>query len=169
LGFATSWASRRRGRLSDAILEEPGYILLYQARGGPIRTFIKDTINTCGGEVFVFAHSLGGIMVVDLLATERVPSVMGLITVGSQAPFLYETGALVSLSPDAPLPSHFPPWLNVYDRSDFLSYVAAGVFPGSKIIDFEAISHQPALQAHSAYFTNDAVWRRIAKFVGTLT
>ena len=105
-----------------------------------------------------------------------MPRVRGLITVGSQAPFLYETGALVSLLPNDPLPAHFPPWLNVYDRSDFLSYLAAKVFdPDDEtskarraIIDFEAISRQPFPQSHSAYFTNVAVWRRIATFVNTL-
>ena len=67
-GFATRLASRRRGRLSDAILEEPGDILLYQSRGTPIRDRIRQLIAECDDDVFVFAHSLGGIMAVDLLA-----------------------------------------------------------------------------------------------------
>ena len=175
MGFATRWASRRRGRISDAVLEEPGDILLYQARGAPIRQFIRDAIDGCEDDVFVFAHSLGGIMAVDLLAAGEVARVKGLITVGSQAPFLYETGALVTLSPQDSLPAHFPPWLNVYDKSDFLSYLAAKVFANpaagaaSRIFDFEAVSRQPFPQSHSAYFTNPAVWRRIATFVTTLT
>ena len=58
-----------------------------------------------------------------------VPRVKGLITVGSQAPYLHEIGGLWGLAPGtAELPSHFPPWLNLYDPYDFLSYVVAPVF-----------------------------------------
>jgi hypothetical protein len=171
-GLATRWATARRARLTDAALEKPGDVLLYQSRGAAIRAHIREEIDRCtddGGAVFLYAHSLGGIMCVDLLAREAIPSVKGLITVGSQAPFLYETGALVSLAPDEPLPAHFPPWLNVYDKADFLSYMAGRVFNRETIQDFEVRSRQPFPEAHSAYFGNVKLWREIATFVRSLT
>jgi hypothetical protein len=176
-GMTTRWAMERRGRLSDTALEKPGDVLLYQSRGAAIRAYIREEIDRCcdrgadgdADTVFLYAHSLGGIMCVDLLAQEAIPVVKGLITVGSQAPFLYETGALVSLTPDEPLPTHFPPWLNVYDKADFLSYMAGRVFNRETIEDFEVISRQPFPEAHSAYFGNARLWRKIAAFVGSLT
>jgi hypothetical protein len=175
-GLATRWAAKRRGRLSDAAINEPGDVLLYQSRGAAIREYIREEINRCNGHhdrdenaVFLYAHSLGGIMCVDLLAREAIPAVKGLITVGSQAPFLYEAGALVSLAPDESLPEHFPPWLNAYDKSDLLSYMAGRVFNRETIEDFEVTSRQPFPEAHSAYFGNAALWRKIAAFVGSLT
>lgn len=165
-GMATRWVAKRRGRLTNAALEEPGDILLYQARGGVIRSFIREEIARYeDDDVFLFCHSLGGIMAVDLLAQEAIPAVKGLITVGSQSPFLYETGALVSLGPNEPLPAHFPAWLNAYDKSDFLSYMAGRVFNRSTIEDFEVTSRQPFPEAHSAYFGHARLWRKIADFV----
>jgi hypothetical protein len=168
-GLATRWAARRRGRLTDAALEPSGDVVLYQARGEPMRRFVHDAIARVGGEVFVLAHSLGGIMSVDLLARQVTPAVRGLITLGSQAPYLYEIGALTSLAPSDPLPEHFPPWLNVYDRSDFLSYCAGDVFRSRSIVDFEATSRAPFPESHSAYFSDARVWRRIARFVSDLS
>lgn len=167
-GLATRWARKRRGRLSDAILEEPSDILLYQARGAPIRAAIADAVRAVRGDVVIFAHSLGGIMAVDLLVTEHLADVKGLVTVGSQSPLLYEIGALVSLGPSGRLPDHFPRWLNIYDRSDFLSYLAAPTFDDARIRDIEVASDQPFPQAHSAYFTNPDVWKAVASFVSSL-
>ena len=39
-------------------------------------------------------------------------------------------GELASLQAPAALPDEFPPWLNLFDRSDFLSFVAERLFPG---------------------------------------
>ena len=84
-----------------------------------------------------------------------------LVTVGSQAPFLYEIGALWSLTHDDPLPAHLPPWLNIYDTRDLLSYVGGRLFPG-RVEDVEVNNGQPFPQSHSAYWTNPKVWDAIA-------
>ncbi|MEK8145750.1 hypothetical protein NKH18_44170 [Streptomyces sp. M10(2022)] len=55
-----------------------------------------------------------------------------LVTVGSQGPFLYETGALPTLAHPDPLPGHVPPWLNLFDRRDLLGYAAEPVFRGGR-------------------------------------
>jgi hypothetical protein len=85
------------------------------------------------------------------------------VTVGSQAPFLYEIGALPSLEPADPLPDHFPQWLNIYDRRDILSYVGAGVLGADKVTDVQVDNNQPFPQSHSAYWSNDDVWNAIAQ------
>ncbi len=119
----THYLRRGRGKLSDAVLPaSSGDILLYQARGEPIRQFIRQQIEQAEPPVVLLAHSLGGIACVDLLVQhERMRQLVQLlVTVGSQAPFLYEIGALQSLPPDQKLPADFPSWLNIYDLNDFL-------------------------------------------------
>ena len=87
-----------------------------------------------------------------------------LITVASQAGFFYEVDGLVSLPFPQALPGHFPGrWLNIYDRSDFLSYRGEGAFPG-RCTDLEVASGQPFQQAHSAYWENPDVFRAIGEF-----
>jgi hypothetical protein len=151
-----------RNNLSEAISLPVGDIILYQTHGQKIRHFIRSKIEKATAPVSVVAHSLGGIACVDLLAFPKPPNVARLVTVGSQAPLLYEIGALASVARPNPLPKCFPAWLNVYDRNDFLSYAAARLFKNAQ--DFEAESGQPFPDSHSAYFTNDDVWTKIRKF-----
>ena len=91
---------------------------------------------------------------------EALPEVALLVTVGSQAPFLYEINALHSLRYGQPLPPHFPPWLNIYDLRDLLSYIGAGVFP-NRTQDVLVDNRQPFPHSHSAYWTNDATWNAL--------
>jgi pimeloyl-ACP methyl ester carboxylesterase len=126
--------------------------------------------------VVLLGHSLGGVVCFDLLASGvlldgaatgpggRPGQVEGLVTVGSQAPLLYELDALPSRPYGSGLPGGFPHWVNVYDRRDLLSYLAAGVF-GPGVTDVEVDNRQPVSAAHSAYWTND---RFYAALVGVL-
>jgi hypothetical protein len=149
---------RARGSITDAAAPAAGDILRYQARGDGVRRFIRQAIDQAAGDqVTVIGHSLGGVACVDLFAEAAHVRVDRLVTVGSQAPFLYEIGALVSLKPGAQLPDHFPAWVNVYDRRDILAYVAEAVFPG-RVTDVAVDNRQPFPQAHSAYWANRAVW-----------
>lgn len=147
-----------------------GDILLYQARGERIRAFITGAIDAASKiddePVILLAHSLGGIACIDLLIATHQPNVKGVITVGSQAPFLYEIGALTQLEAPDELPSHMPPWLNIYDQDDMLSFKAVPIMKGGNgISDREIRSHQPFPAAHSAYWSNPPVWEQIKAFV----
>jgi hypothetical protein len=104
-------------------------------------------------------------MSVDLLVLQALPQVRLLMTVGSQAPFLYEIGALPSLRRGQPLPDHFPDWLNVYDLNDLLSFTGQGIF-GDRVSDLRVESRQPFPTAHSAYWSNPAVWRALTARLG---
>jgi hypothetical protein len=169
LNMITQRIARRRGALTDATAPAAGDIMRYQARGSGIRNYIRQVVADAVADdpapsVTLLAHSLGGIACVDALVETPIAGVDRLITVGSQAPFLYEIDALASLPYGAALPDHFPPWLNIYDRRDFLSYVGAVLFPG-RVTDHRVDNEQPFPQAHSAYWRNDAVWQRIAEFL----
>jgi hypothetical protein len=163
----TRYARRRRGKLSEQNFAAAGDILFYQARGQTIRDFIRQTIEASPPPRVLLAHSLGGIACVDLLVERELAEVELLVTVGSQAPFLYEMDALVSLRINERLPGHFPKrWLNIYDPRDFLSYQARDIFynperPEIEIRDERVDNGQPFPQAHVSYWRNQQVWEKI--------
>ena len=165
----TNFAKRHRGGISDATTPGVGDIARYQSRGAEIRNYIAHRAQQTGASI-ILSHSLGGIAALDWLAsTEYAQSnraVQHLITVGSQAPCLYEMDALVSRPYGAGLPDSFPKkWLNIFDRADFLSYLAQPVFP-LNARDVEVDNGQPFPDSHSAYWHNDSqVWKSIASFL----
>lgn len=161
LRVGTRKGVRRRGAITDASNPAIGDILLYQVRYQPIRDLIRQKIANAPKPCVLLAHSLGGIACVDLLVAEPL-EIQSLITVGSQAPFLYEINALQSLPFGQDLPAHFPRWLNIYDLRDFLSYRGSAIFPG-KVRDVQVDNRQPFHWSHSAYWSNEQVWRAIAK------
>jgi pimeloyl-ACP methyl ester carboxylesterase len=159
---ATRILRQHRHHITDPAALRIGDILLHQSRRAAIRDFIREKIEKAQPPVILVAHSLGGIACFDLLALPDPPAVARVVTVGSQAAFFCEIGALTSLKRPQPLPVGFPPWLNVYDRNDFLSYTAKRLFPGVK--ELEARSGQAFPESHSAYFANDEVWQAIRNF-----
>jgi hypothetical protein len=162
LKIGTNKIARKRGAISDATYPATGDILLYQVRGGGIRKFIEMAIHKTAKPLVLLTHSLGGIACVDLLAQKKLDGVVNLITVGSQAPLLYELNALWSLPYGDPLPASFPDWLNIYDKHDFLSYIGADLFP-NRVTDVLVNNGQPFPQSHSAYWNNTEVWKAIAR------
>ncbi|MGT2445905.1 hypothetical protein ACU4I5_26935 (plasmid) [Ensifer adhaerens] len=109
-------------------------------------------------------HSLGGIACVDLLAMPEAPKVHRLVTFGSQSPYFYEIDALTSVKKPDVLPKGFPPWLNLFDRNDFLSFVGERLFPG-QVEDFEVKSGASFPESHSAYLGNEDVWTKVRGFI----
>ncbi|MEH2198286.1 hypothetical protein [Nostoc sp.] len=156
----TNYIRGNRLELTDKISPMPGDILLYLTRGEKIREFIKQQIEQAEPPVVLIAHSLGGIACVDLLVQQQLSQVELLVTVGSQAPFLYEINALHSLEYGQLLPEHFPEWLNIYDLRDFLSYVGKNIFP-DRVQDVRVDSRQPFPRSHGAYWTNAKTWEAI--------
>ncbi|MGW1025770.1 alpha/beta fold hydrolase [Streptomyces sp. NPDC002577] len=159
-GAAARAALRRRRALTEAAHPAAGDILRYLSRGEPLRAELRALIAELPAPVVLIGHSLGGIIALDTLVGALLPQVRLLVTAGSQGPFLYESGSLPSLSHPQPLPSHVPDWLNLYDPRDLLAYLGAGLFPG-RVTDVSVDSRQPFPAAHSAYWTNPAVYRHI--------
>jgi hypothetical protein len=58
------------------------------------------------------------------------------------------------------LPNSLPPWLNIYDLKDFLSYVGGDLFPG-RVVDHRVDNRQAFPASHSAYWYNPMVWEAI--------
>jgi pimeloyl-ACP methyl ester carboxylesterase len=142
-----------------------GDILRYQRDGTAIRAFIRDRILASPPPVYLLAHSLGGVICFDLLCLEDLSShVAGLITVGSQAPLLYEMDNLSGVRFEEPLPTQVPPWLNLYDQRDLLSFVGSSLFP-QRVEDVEVDNRQPFPNAHTSYWTNSLLWDTISTWI----
>ena len=156
----TSMIKGERSEITESIITIAGDILLYQTKGELIRQFIQQTIEKAEPPVVLLTHSLGGVASVDLLVKQHLTKVALLITVGSQAPYLYEKNCLYSLEHGEQLPNHFPKWLNIYDSRDFLSYVGAAVFP-NQVEDVEVNNKQPFPQSHNYYWENQETWDAI--------
>jgi len=165
--IGTARGRRNKRALSDGTSFLAGDIILYQVRGEQIRQFICDRIRGLDREVAVLGHSLGGIAAFDVLVqNDFADRVKALITVGSQAPFFYEINALVSMPFGKKLPDHFPSkWLNIWDPNDFLSFLAEGIFSRDAVEDYGVQSGVPFPDSHSAYWDQEAVWKKIGSFL----
>jgi hypothetical protein len=163
---ATAYISGRRLDLTGLSLPGIGDILLYQRRGEEILDDIATELNRCMPPVVAVGHSLGGIMLVDLLSRSKRAKVDLLVTVGSQSPLFFMIDALGELRPTTPTPGPpFTPWLNIYDRSDLLSYCAERIFGRiPNIVDREVSSGVPFPESHSAYWHQPAVYELISEF-----
>ena len=161
--WATDVLLPHRARLVRDAALGPADILLYQRDGAPMRAVVARALNQArarGGPVVALGNSLGGIILVDLLAESASPKPDLLVTVGSQAPLLHTFGGLRSGSADRP---PFQPWLNIYDRRDLLGFVAGPVWPAEAgIVDREVDLGVGFPDAHgSTYLANDQVYRHI--------
>ncbi|MGI5461112.1 alpha/beta fold hydrolase [Streptomyces sp. CA-249302] len=166
-----------RGRLTNSSAPALGDILRYQSKGADLRDHLRQHIATEAGPAaptVLIGHSLGGVALVDLLALsaaqgQPLSGIRLLVTVGSQAPFLHELGALTGLEPGAGLPDGFPRWLNVYDRQDLLAFLAEPIFPADpRVTDHEVVSGQPFPPSHSAYWKTDSLYDGVAEAVAEL-
>lgn len=158
-GRATASLVRHRDSLSAAVSPLAGDILLYQRDGTPIRDFVRTVVERAEPPVVLLAHSLGGVVCLDLLASTDLPVAL-LVTVGTPAPLFYELDALWALRPGDPLPGSFPTWLNIYDQRDLLANVASGLFD-SRVTDKRVDNGLPFHRCHGAYWYSDSVWDAI--------
>jgi hypothetical protein len=160
--LASRAAVRRRSAITRATHPAAGDILRYLVVGDAHRAHLADLVRAQPAPVVLVCHSLGGIIAVDTLVMTPLPGVALLVTAGSQAPFLYETGALPSLRYPQPLPPTFPAWLNIYDPRDLLAFAAQPLFPGHAT-DVPLSSGQPFPHSHSAYWNNPALYEAVAR------
>jgi hypothetical protein len=152
---------RHRGRLLTRATPALGDILLYQARGKPLRTFLAERVREIAGPVALLGHSLGGVACFESLVAHDLPNVRVLITVGSQVPYLYGLDALATHRLGAPLPGHFRArWVNVVDQEDLLAFPAEDHFEG-RVTDIEVDTREPFPRAHGSYWTTPQVYEAV--------
>ena len=172
LKIVTNYFEDRRESLMDAVgaqmlADVIGYQLHRESVQKVLRTELTKARRAAGKRpVLPIALSLGGIALVDLLASWPEAPVEACVTVGSQAPLLYTFNAIPSMPYDEADPPRLPvPWLNVYDSRDFLSFVAEPLFRRSdglaSVVDLRVSSGKDFPRSHSAYWELPAVWDAI--------
>ena len=170
--LVTNYFEERRESMLDALgAQLLADVLGYQQHRASIqdvlRTELARTAKAArGGPVLPVGLSLGGIALIDLLASWPDAPVEACVTVGSQAPLLYTFDAIPSLPYDEADPPHLPvPWLNVYDSRDFLSFVAEPLFRRTdglaSVVDLRVRSGKDFPRSHSSYWELAPLWDAI--------
>ena len=173
LKLVTNYFEDRREQLLDVIgpqllADVIGYASHRDSIHAVLRTELGRAARAARGRpVLPVALSLGGIALVDLLASWPEAPVEACVTVGSQAPLLYTFDAIPSMPYDEADPPRLPvPWLNIYDTRDFLSFLAEPLFRRSdglaSVVDLRVRSGRDFPKSHSAYWDLDSVWEAIA-------
>lgn len=173
LRLVTNYFESRR----ESMLETMGAQLLadvigYHQHRASIQEVLREELAKAsraarGRPVLPVGLSLGGLALVDLVASWPEAPIETAVTVGSQAPLLYTFDAIPSMPYDEADPPHLPvPWLNIYDSRDFLSFVAEPLFRRSdglaSVVDLRVHSGRDFPRSHSAYWELGPVWDAIA-------
>jgi len=173
LRLVTNYFEGRRDVLIDTIgAQMLADVIGYREHRASIQDVLQSELSTAGKAarglpILPVGLSLGGIALVDLVASWSEAPVEACVTVGSQAPLLYTFDAIPSLPYDEADPPRLPvPWLNVYDSRDFLSFVAEPLFRRTdglaSVVDLRVQSGRDFPRSHSAYWELPAVWDAIA-------
>lgn len=170
--LVTNYFEDRRESMLEALgAQLLADVLGYQQHRASVHEVLKAELTRAanaarGRPILPVGLSLGGIALVDLLASWPAAPVEACVTVGSQAPLLYAFDAIPSLPYDEADPPHLPvPWLNVYDSRDFLSFVAEPLFRRrdglASVVDLRVQSGKDFPKAHSAYWELAPLWDAI--------
>ena len=173
LKLVTTYFEGRREMLMDTVgAQMLADVIGYHEHRDSIQKVIRAELTKAarvarGRTILPVGLSLGGIALVDVIASWDDAPVEACVTVGSQAPLLYTFDAIPSLPYDEADPPRLPvPWLNVYDSRDFLSFVAEPLFRRSdglaSVVDLRVHSGKDFPRSHSAYWELPAVWDAIA-------
>lgn len=171
--IATNYFEDRREALFDVLGPQlMADVIGYHAHRDSIQRVLRAELTRAaaaadGRPVLPVALSLGGIALVDLLASWPEAPVEACVTVGSQAPLLYTFDAIPSMPYDEASPPHLAvPWLNIYDSRDFLSFLAEPLFRRSdglaSVVDLRVRSGKDFPKSHGAYWELPSVWDAIA-------
>lgn len=153
--LSEQFAKRRTTLMQQHILVAAD-VLFYQRHSEKIRAHVRKEIQDLKPPRLILGHSLGGIILVDtLFGQDAVPiDVKLLVTFGSQSPLLQALEAFGDVKPDK------IPWLNVWTRFDFVSFLASGLWPG-KVTDEEIAVDVGFPEAHGAYYESKEFYDKV--------
>ena len=168
-------------RLSQVL----GDVLVYQRRREEIQARVREVIadvdpalgRGADHPVDVVAHSLGGVIAVDMATADEPLWIRTLVTFGSQSPFFHvcdpRGGELKPFDGTdlVQLPPSLAAWTNLWEPLDVVAFIAAKIFQlpdGSSPTD-RAVPHlaSSGLWTHSAYWDLVSVAGDIATALGT--
>ncbi|MGK2904020.1 MAG: hypothetical protein ACSLE7_14300 [Mycobacterium sp.] len=175
--------SHLRTALLPGITRAVGDILVYQRQGDAIRDRVRSVIDavdpslgrSANHPIDVLAHSLGGVIAVDMAISEDPLWIRTLVTFGSQPSFFHvcdPRGGQIEPYTGAPvaLPESIGAWTNLWEPLDPLAFIASRIFNlhnGSRPEDAE-VAHlaSSGLWTHSDYWRIEDVARKIRGALG---
>lgn len=173
--------SHLRTAMLPGVAQGVGDILVYQRHQERIRARVREVVASVDPElgrsperpIDVVAHSLGGVIAVDMATADDPLWVRSLVTFGSQSPLFHvcdpRGGKLDSFDGAAlvRLPPSIAAWTNLWEPLDVLAFVAARVFQlhDGSAPDDRAVPHvaSTGLWSHSAYWTLESVATAIGR------
>ncbi|MGF1429633.1 hypothetical protein [Kitasatospora sp. LaBMicrA B282] len=159
-----------RSRFGPGTTRFLGDVLVYQRHRATIHARVRAAVDavdpalgrTPGRPVRVVAHSLGGVIAVDMATADQPLWTSELLTFGSQAAFFHlcdpRGGQLAPHSGTGlvALPASLARWTNLWEPLDVLAFRAAGVF---RLADGGAPTDLPVGHlASTGLWTHSAYW-----------
>jgi hypothetical protein len=159
-----------RSRFGPGTTRFLGDVLVYQRHRDAVHARVRQVIDEVHPDigrsndrpVRIVAHSLGGVIAVDMATATEPLWTESLVTFGSQAAFFHvcdpRGGQLTPYAADMPvhLPASLKRWTNLWEPLDVLAFAASKVFrlhDGSTPVDL-LVGHQAStgMWTHSAYW-----------------
>ena len=178
-GTLITTLGRRRAHMAASVFLGDIFVYLDErgtdkAPGNIVRSVVKEleaaiarAASSEDKRLVVVAHSLGGVIMWDLLTYFRPDIKLDtLVTVGSQVGVFQELslyrGKNDGVVPPAKVkkPDNVGTWLNVYDTNDVFSFATSRIFEGSSDLSFD--TGYGVLAAHGGYFERPSFYKRLA-------
>lgn len=166
-----------RGRLTPTVGIFFGDVFAYLNEGetrDKIRAEVREDLTAAhaaakkeGRALVLMGHSLGGVILTDMLMDPKnagIPediTVASLITIGSQPGFFGTLNLLANKSKAGsriPRPACVKDWMNIFDPIDPFAFRADMIFEGVKDYKFETVAG--LFETHSAYFSRPQFYAR---------
>lgn len=173
-----------RTKFLPGVTQGVGDILVYQRHRDEIAQRVREVITAVDPAlgrspdrpVDVLAHSLGGVISVDMATADDSLWIRNLVTFGSQSPFFHvcdpRGGLLTRYTGDqaVPMPPSIGAWTNLWEPMDPVAFLAARIFrlsDGTAPRDIE-VPHlaSSGIWTHTDYWTLDSVSRAIGVALG---
>jgi hypothetical protein len=148
------------------------YVMQRESQGeqSPILRTVLEALPPRGESsepLIVMTHSMGASIVYDVLTAFRPDLyVDAWISVGSQVGQFASLGLLAKPAAGAAqdLSARVGAWSNIFDRLDFLNFLAHPAFSHARDIEYE--NARGPLVSHSWYFKEEKFWRLVRELIG---